>query len=371
MLVSTRGQIIKVKTAGSFMQHLKIAIVIATLWAANTGHSATKTWGILRVGVVLPLNGSQARYGMEAKDAIELKLADLKQKSPGVYSNLKVTYIDTKSSYLDLEDRILDIHKKKHFSILIGGLRNYDGEVISATAQKAGIPIILIGSPDLSLASSYKNLFLNNTPYKIRAHQWILKVASIKQSPSSKMWILWNSSEQGVLAELARTMISALAKQKREFVAIDLATADLKNTKITSRDVQVLLTSKLVGSDLDTFNSSVTKTRATLTHGSVCDTILKKLTSKKLRCARRYPHSELSKDHSDFLDQFQGTYARAPSSLAFLAHQAVSVGIQGFIHAESSRQRPFLEKMHSLKFRHLGYPLELSKDRAIEFYYHW
>ena len=119
-----------------------------------------KESGILSIGAVLPLTGSQASYGQEALTAIKIGLEDLKQRYPKVASKIRLHVADDHSISQRTLSAIGSL-KSKRPSIYLGAIAWPAAQVLAKFAYERKKPLVVPTVP--------ASLFRAQRPYVFSA----------------------------------------------------------------------------------------------------------------------------------------------------------------------------------------------------------
>ena len=91
-----------------------------------------KEIGQLNIGVILPLSGNQAKYGLEAKTALEIAYKQISKKDPKLANHIRFSFANDNSTAQGALKAIEEL-KEKRVSIIIGSVSNVSS---SALAKK-------------------------------------------------------------------------------------------------------------------------------------------------------------------------------------------------------------------------------------------
>lgn len=119
-----------------------------------------------RIGLLLPLSGSLARYGQMASDAFTLALEDIRRSGrlPGL--ELRLVTQDTAADPKRAADAVRSLVTQQGSILLAGGLSGHATLEAARTADDLGVPfLVTTASADKITEKGWKNVFRLCSPY--------------------------------------------------------------------------------------------------------------------------------------------------------------------------------------------------------------
>ena len=135
---------------------MKKIILILFTFIVLIGCNKSKN-GTIKVGVILPLTGSAAVWGKNAKMGIDLALSEIKKKNTLNKRKIDLIYQDSKSKAIDAVTALQKMISIDHVPIVIGDIASSSVLAMAPIAEKNKVVLLSPGasSPKISFAGDF------------------------------------------------------------------------------------------------------------------------------------------------------------------------------------------------------------------------
>ena len=339
-----------------------VSIAFALMIALPAGQAATKEWGTLKIGILLPLSGSQSQYGKTMKSGIESALKSIRVSSPKTFKKIKTTFIDTESKTSTIQDKLDRSFDRFRFDIILGGIGNYDGKKLASATKEKQIPTVLVATKSISNFKEFQHAYLNNMSDEIEAAGWIKKIKS-NLKMKTEIEILANDRSSFNLAAWIRKQF----KSKKIKINI-LQTLDSNSKKVMGP--LIVLAKNLKSTQLRKIILANRHRLVLLNEQSFHNQIEIQNLHPNLFVASLYQHPDSRKDLQLFSKRYSSEYGLLPNKLAALSYQSMLFIKNAFEQAQSSRKRPLMHALTNIEFESLGLKVKTTK-RLSSFEHQW
>ncbi len=176
--------------------------------SAQNPQAAGKVFGRLKVGLVLPMTGSQKDYGAEALAAIELALADMKTQDSSLLEGVDTELIDDMSSPSGAQ-KAAEVLVQKRASVLLGSAFPPNSMVLAQAAMN--LKVLTILPAYWGGKSLVDNPFVFSSNYDDSWQGHLLAKFALDSELGKKAGILVNSKDLRAL-EAAQSFTQAFAR---------------------------------------------------------------------------------------------------------------------------------------------------------------
>ncbi|WP_138470576.1 ABC transporter substrate-binding protein [Poseidonocella sp. HB161398] len=181
---------------------LRRLLLSAPLLAAAAAAAAAETPGTVKVGVVLPLSGANAKFGATSRNGIELALQGI-NAAGGIKglggARLELVYADVPTpnaagsavQRLVMQDKVVGVIGSFVSSITIAG---------SEVTERAGVPWITHAFSDKITGRGYRNIFQITPPGSVFGETqfgFALELLDRPEAPVEKVAILYEDTAYG------------------------------------------------------------------------------------------------------------------------------------------------------------------------------
>lgn len=209
------------------------------------------------VGVILPLSGTFATYGQQAKRGIDLALTEINAAGGPKATPFTVVYKDTQEDAAKLETTMTELVKQQQASIILGPMRQDAVNKAAHVSMQLGVPLLPL-SQDSNAATLASTVVFHGFSKELQAESLVAHCA--ETLGITRFAILYPTHAYGM--DFAQHFWNAVARHQGEIVAAESYSPKEKNFK------KRLM--RLVGTDEPASRQSEQCTQDKLQSGAPC-----------------------------------------------------------------------------------------------------
>jgi branched-chain amino acid transport system substrate-binding protein len=300
----------------------------------------TATNGKVVVGLVVPLTGPAATYGIAAKQGVQTAIDELNEKGGVNGKQLALATGDDQLVPTTGVNEMRRLVQQQHASVLIGGVTSDVAAAEAAAFAKSdsGAPLWLLSKLDALTTQNYPNLLLSNLPFSKDAAEFYPKVDALLH-PKRVAALFENSdqgkaNEQGVVAQLGdRVVQKGFFETKSNDFSVQL-------TKVAGAKVDMLAfaaaSDAAMGQMFRQLKQFGIKANVTLTPGTELTKAsldASKNASGRIITGDIYVSAIDNPNNQAFVARFQKAFGHAPSKHSALGYEETMITAQAMTSA--------------------------------------
>ena len=172
------------------MKKLFLTMLLVTILIVSCGKKTTNS-NIIKIGVIAPLTGNYAQYGIAVKEGIELKVEAINNAGGINGKKIELVIADSKGDVQESVNAFKKMVSQDKVNIVIGEVVSATSQAISGLAQSAKVPLISATATSLDVTKGKDFVFRTTftDPYQGTATAKYAKSKGVKS-----IAILTNSS---------------------------------------------------------------------------------------------------------------------------------------------------------------------------------
>jgi branched-chain amino acid transport system substrate-binding protein len=334
-----------------------------------------KDTGILKIGAIFPLSGSQQAYGQEALAGIELALTQIKQTNPELAKKIVLIKADDKSIPSESEKAARHLLAVERVSIFFGSISNSSTAAIAKIAQQSKKPLVIPASttPGITNISPYIFRSCTTNPY-----QGKILAAFAQNQLNAKRAALLINKDLPYAVKIANNFEAFFIGRggvitSKEYYRLGTKSYKPKLKSITATKPDIILAPSYYP-EAATIMKQMRQMgiRTPLLGGDGWDNPnLNKIAGAKASTGHYYSVLFSSKSTTqntiDFVERFKKKMNRYPSSLAAMTYDGILVIAEAFRKAGTTRAKPLSKALSRIKgLEGVVGKISINKDRNAE-----
>lgn len=332
---------------------LKVSMCMTSIFVASI-QALAKTNGAqeVNVGILLPLTGTQAFYGKDTKNGIDLAISELKNSQ----IKIKVFVEDSQSLPSESAKAINKLISSDKVSAVIGDSTSTNTLAAGSIAEKAKIPLISPSATNDSITLDKKYLF--RVCFK-DSFQGVVMANFSRQNLKAKTAMVLEDSDSDYSSGLSKTFVKTFESQGGK--VFEVLKYSQKDTSFTAQlgDVRKLKPDVLF---IPGFHQQVgvimreakdLQIKSKIIGGDGWDTpelrMIAKGSENESYFSNHYSEEIDNPKLKNFISKYSKKYKTKPSSFAALGYDSMNILYQAIQNAKSSESEKIRTELTKIK----------------------